>query len=124
VDASYASFDLKTVQNKFDLSGTSGVALPILVDLERSEIIILDLYLPGLQSHNRVEACVTDISKACAAMVDLGEMLPNFYDLAELHQQCRGAQRVEQQHQADLTFGLSGTTYAVDRFEKVLAELL
>lgn len=124
VDSTYASFDLKTVQNKFDLTGTSGMAMPMLVDLRRKEIIFVDLYLPGLQTHNRVEATVTDISEASAAMADLGEMLPNFYDLAELHQQCRGAQRVEEQQLADLTFGLSGTTYAVDRFEKVLAELL
>lgn len=124
IDSKYSSFDLKTVQNKFDLTGTSGFAMPILVDLERNEIIITDLYLPGLQTHNRVEACVTDISKASAAMVSLGEMLPNFYDLAELHQQCRGGQRTQNLEEADLSFGLSGTTYAVDRFEKVLAELL
>ncbi|MFN8613833.1 MAG: hypothetical protein U0931_40240 [Vulcanimicrobiota bacterium] len=124
VEADYDSFDLKTVQNKFDLTGTAGFALPMLVDLEKQEIIITDLYMPGLHLFNRVEGTIRDISLACAAMVSQGEMLPNYYDLAELHQQCRGAQRVDDPDQADLTFGLSGTTYAVDRFEKVLAELL
>lgn len=124
VSADYASFDLKTVQNKFDLTGTSGLALPILVDLEKQEIIIIDLYMSGLEVHNRVENNVHDVSLAAAAMVELGRMLPNYYDLAELHQQARGGQRVENLPEADLSFGLSGTTYAVDRFEKVLAELL
>lgn len=124
VDSSYATFDLKTVQNKFDLSGTSGLAMPILVDLKRREIIVVDLYLPGLEIHNQVENAVLDISEASAAMVSLGEMLPNYHQLALLHQSCRGGQLVESQAEADLSFGLSGTTYAVDRFEKVLAELL
>ncbi len=123
VDARYETFDLKTVQNKFDLTGTSGYCVPILVDLVRSEIVFIDLYVTGSRSHNTAERAVSDLSVLSAEMVKLGEMLPNLYDLAVLHQQARGAQRVESQPEAEISFGLSGQTYAVDRMEKILSEL-
>lgn len=123
VDARYATFDLKTVQNKFDLNGASGYCLPILVDLQKSEIIYLDLYVTGSARHNTAERAVHDVSILSREMVRLGEMLPNLYDLAVLHQEARGAERVERAEEADITFGRSGQTYAADRMETILAEL-
>ena len=124
VDATYKSFDLKTVQNKFDLNGAASYALPIVIDLQQSEIIFVDLYMRGLTKRNTVEGAISDISIVTQEMVRLGEMLPNLYDLAVLHQQARGAQAVEQAEEADITFGLSGNTYSADRVERILAELL
>ena len=123
VDGRYASFDLKTVQNKFDLTGTSGYCLPILVDLHKSEIIFLDLYVTGQGRHNSAEQSVSDVSILSQEMVKLGAMLPNLFDLAVLHQQSRGAERVHRPEEADITFGLSGQTYSADRMEKILSEL-
>ena len=123
VDARYQTFDLKTVQNKFDLSGVSGYCLPILVDLAQCEIIFLDLYVTGLDDRNTAESSVQDVSVLSREMVRLGDMLPNLYDLALLHQQARGAKRTERAEEADITFGLSGQTYAADRMESILAEL-
>ncbi|MBX3167079.1 MAG: hypothetical protein KF760_06695 [Candidatus Eremiobacteraeota bacterium] len=123
VDARYESFDLKTVQNKFDLTGTSGYCLPILVDLQESEILFIDLYVTGRSQHNTAEAAVHDVSILCQQMVLLGQMLPNLYDLAVLHQQARGAVRVHRPEEAEITFGLSGQTYSADRMEKILSDL-
>lgn len=123
VDARYQTFDLKTVQHKFDLTGSSGYCLPILVDLERSEILFIDLYVSGLSQHNTAEKAVHDVSILCRQMVLLGQMLPNLYELAVLHQQARGAERVEQAEEADVSFGRSGQTYSADRMEKILSEL-
>ena len=123
VDARYHTFDLKTVQNKFDLTGTAGYCLPILVDLRRSEIIFIDLYVCGHDQHNTAERAVSDVSVLCQEMTRMGEMLPNLHDLAVLHQRARGAVRVEHREEADITFGLSGQTYSADRMEKILAEL-
>ncbi|MBN9418940.1 hypothetical protein ABS71_02100 [bacterium SCN 62-11] len=123
VDASYQTFDLKTVQNKFDLTGSSGYCLPILVDLAKSEILFVDLYVTGSGSQNTAERSVHDVSVLSREMVRLGEMLPNLYDLAVLHQQARGAEPVDQPEEAKITFGLSGRTYSADRMEKILSEL-
>jgi hypothetical protein len=123
VDARYQSFDLKTVQNKFDLTGTAGYCLPILVDLRQSEIIFIDLYVCGQNRHNTAERSVSDVSILAKEMARMSEMLPNLYNLAVLHQQQRGAERVERTEEADITFGLSGHTYSADRMQKILAEL-
>jgi len=124
VDATYKSFDLKTVQNKFDLNGGASYALPIVIDLQESEIIFVDLYMRGLSQRNTAEGAVGDISIVTQEMARLGEMLPNLYDLALLHQQARGAKKVEQAEDADITFGRNGRTYSADRVERILAELL
>lgn len=123
VDARYQTFDLKTVQNKFDLNGSSGYCLPILVDLKESEIIFMDLYVSGHSQHNTAERAVHDVSILCQQMVLLGQMLPNLYDLAVLHQLARGAERVDRAEEAEITFGRSGQTYSADRMEKILSEL-
>ena len=123
VDGRYESFDLKTVQNKFDLTGTAGYCLPILVDLRESEIIFFDLYVTGQGRHNTAEASVSDVSILSREMAKLGKMLPNLFDLAVLHQQERGAQRVQRPEEAEITFGVSGQTYSADRMEKILSEL-
>jgi len=124
VDSNYQSFDLKTVQHKFDLNGGSSYSFPIVVDIQASEIIFVDLYMRGLTQGNTAEGATEDISTISREMVRLGEMLPNLYDLAVLHQQARGAESVERAEQADITFGLSGNTYSADRVERILAELL
>lgn len=124
IDASYQSFDIKTVQNKFDLTGSGSYCLPIVVDLHNSEIIYVDLYVGAVEQHNRVEGAVQDISVITREMVRMGQIRPNLYDLAVLHREARGAQAVEAREQAELTFGLTGCDYSVDRVEKLLSELL
>lgn len=124
VDSNYKSFDVKTVQQKFDLTGQSSYCFPILVDLWEQQVLFIDLYVRGLDAHNRVEESVTNISTLAAEMVRLGNWLPNYQELARLHLEARGATEVAHPEEADLSFGLSGTDYAADRPARVLAELL
>jgi hypothetical protein len=124
VDCNYQSFDVKTVQQKFDLSGQASYCCPVLVDLWEQQVHFVDLYVRGLEDRNRVEESVTNISTLAREMVRLGSWLPNYEELARLHLEARGATAVEHPEQADLTFGISGTDYAADRPAKILAELL
>ncbi|MBT9587279.1 TerD family protein [bacterium] len=124
VDCNYQSFDIKTVQNKFDLTGNGSYCLPIIVDLWEGEIIYVDLYVSSVDQHNRVEGAVKDISIVTGEMVRMGKMQPNLYELADWHLRARGATAVKERELADLTFGLTGCDFSADRVEQVLAELL
>jgi hypothetical protein len=124
VDANYQTFDIKTVQNKFDLAGSASYCLPLIVDLWESEILYVDLYVTSCEQHNRVEGAVKDISTITGEMVRMGQTQPNLYDLALLHQRARGATLTQNRAEADLTVGLSGCDYSADRVEQILSELL
>jgi hypothetical protein len=124
VDSSYASFDIKTVQNKLDMAGNSAYCIPMLVDLEERQVLYIDLYVAGVEGGNRVEGAVNDVSTIVREMVRLRETRPNLERLALHHARARGAQVVEARDDADITFGVHGCVYGPDRFEKVLAELL
>lgn len=111
VSSDYQSFDIKTVQHKFDLTGSAGICLPVVVDLERMEVIFTDLYLRGVNQHNNVEGGVNDISTICRQVVRMGDTRPNMKELAEHHLAARGATPVESPAQADLLFGFEGADY-------------
>jgi len=68
-NSDYASFDVKTVQNKLDLSRKSSYSLPMAVDLETGEIVIIDLYVKSFSNFSRVEESKDDRPKL--AVIDI-----------------------------------------------------
>jgi stress response protein SCP2 len=123
VDSSYKSFDIQTVQNKFDLNGSGGYCVPLVVDLEASEIIMTDLYMGNKSFHNNVEGAYGNVAKVTREIAGFTESRPTIKTLAELHQRARGARLVERED-AEISFGIEGCTYNATEVEKMLSELL
>ncbi len=124
VDASLKTFDIKAVANKINLNGTGAYAVPLVVDLERNEIILSDLYMGGKSMHNSVEGNYGNVALACQALREFTSTRPSMLQLAELHLQARGGVRVDDAALADVTFGIQGCTYNATESAKILAELL
>ena len=124
IDANYQTFDIKTVQNKFDLSANSSYAIPILVDVWAGELVYVDLYVSAVEQYNRVEGAVGDISIITGEMMRMLKTRPNLLALAEYHLRGRGASACENRQEADITFGLEGCDYSVQRMEGILSDLL
>lgn len=125
VDSTYKSFDVKTVQNKFDLTGTTGYAIPIIVDLKLNRITFVDLYVGGVGTHNRVEGSYQDISTITREMVRMIDTRPNVHDLAHCHTLARKATLTQERTEADVTFGVDADcTYNVMDVQTILSELL
>lgn len=124
VDADYKSFDIQTVQNKFDLTGTSSYAIPLLIDLMSCRIIFVDLYVNGVGQFNRVEGAYQDISTITRQMARMMDTRPNLYDLAVHHVRGRNGVLCVDRDQADMTIGFDGCDLNVLQIETVLSELL
>jgi len=124
VDSNYSSFDIKTVQNKFDLKGKGAYSIPVLVDILKKEIVFVDIYVNGIESYNRVEGAYTDISVISQEMARMIDTKPNMSDLATFHAKGRKAAVVSDKEDADITFGIQDCDYNVGDTALVLDELL
>jgi stress response protein SCP2 len=118
------TFDIKTVANKFDLNGVGGYAIPLMVDVDRQEIISTDLYVSAVNFHNNVEGSVNDVSVICAQLANFIKTRPVIGDLAYAHVNARDGNLTEFKENADITFGLNDCTYNVTDVEQILAELI
>ncbi len=123
VDSSIKSFDVKTVQNAFQLTGQRAYSVPFVVDLVSQEIVLVDLYMGSKTFHNAVEGAYFNVARACEQVVDFALTRPTMERLACLHRKARGATWASRE-QAALTFGVSEGTYAASDVERVLSELL
>lgn len=123
VDGSYASFDIKTVANKFDLNGTGGYCVPLVVDLHERCIIATDLFMGTKAFHNNVEGSHGAVAAACREIADFVHTRPTMLQLAQLHREARGAVPGDRDA-ADVRFGLQGCDYNALDVERVLSELL
>lgn len=82
-------FEPSTVENKFDLTANSKVAIPLIIDLVERKVIWVDLSLKSNPStvnnvHNNLSS-TTIINKSMTSLVK-----PDLYSLLELHIQARG----------------------------------
>ena len=117
-------FDPATVANAFALTGSKRYAVPLLVDLETSEILYVDVYLNG-RPQARVEREGHGIATLVSAVDGRRAPRPPVAALAERHARIRGATLVDDPGKASITFGTSGAcTYDVLHPEKLLADLL
>lgn len=114
-------YDPKTVVNKFDLTGATKIAMPLIVDLEERRVIWTDMSLTkNPPTNNNVHNNLSSLSILAKAMVEIN--LPSLYDLFTMHAQVRG-QIVNLKEEADTIFS---TTQGVTPFDipKILSEFL
>ncbi|MDR1911941.1 MAG: TerD family protein [Helicobacteraceae bacterium] len=82
-------YEPNSVENKFDLTANTRVAIPMIIDLQEREIIWTDLGLNRNPSaNNNVHNNLSSITIINKAMTDL--IKPNLYDLFCLHACARG----------------------------------
>ena len=123
VDSSYKSFDIKTVAQRFDLHGNAGYCVPLVVDLQRQEIVLTDLYMGSRAFYNNVEGSNSDVSLVAREVSRFTTTRPTMKQLAELHCRARLGEQVDHRD-ADITFGIRDCTFNAGDVETVLAELL
>lgn len=95
-------YDPLTVQNKFDLTAKTRIAIPLIVDLDERKVIWTDISLKANPSgvnnvHNNLSSA-TIINKSMTELVK-----PNLYDLLTLHAKSRGIQ-INDVKEADIIF--------------------
>jgi len=90
-----APFDPRTVELKFELRGARGVFLPLVFDLQTSELHWLDTYSRGELFFNNVESANRDITRMCpeAMTYFASGARPSMFELGLLHAAAR-AERV------------------------------
>ena len=114
-------YDPVTVENRFDLTANSRIAIPLIVDLQERCVVWTDLSLKRNPStnnnvHNNLSS-LTIINKSMTTMIK-----PNLYDLFALHALARG-KRVLTMSEADAIFALNHGIKPVD-IEVIMAEFL
>ena len=95
-----------TIENKFDLTANSKIAIPLIIDLAERKVIWVDLSLKRKPSsvnnvHNNLSSTAL-INKSMTTLVK-----PNLYDLLELHIKARG--------EKTLDINVANTIFATDR---------
>ena len=123
-NANRATFDIKTVENKFNMVGDGTYAIPMIVDLKTSEIVFVDLYMNGNHSFNRVEGAVNEISTVAKELVNMVNTKPNMLDLLTYQMNASTAEIVENKEDATVTYGIKDCDNNVDRVDETLAELI
>lgn len=95
-----------TVENKFDLTADSKIAIPLIADLYEKKIIWTDLSLKSNPStNNNVHNNLSSTTLINKAMTEL--IKPNLYDLFDLHLKARGQRTLEIEE--------ANTIFAVDK---------
>jgi ankyrin repeat protein/stress response protein SCP2 len=84
-------YEPRTVLNKFDLTGNTKMAIPLILDLQAERVIWTDLALSKNPSEvNNVHHNLSSLGLLCQTMVQLQK--PSLYDLFALHIDARGEQ--------------------------------
>lgn len=114
-------FEAKTVQDKIDITASTRVCVPVIIDAEARKVYWADLGLKsGAQINNAAKNSV-GFTQIGQAIVNLNK--PTLYDLFQMHIEARG-EVVKSQEEADTIFGLhEGTVSAFDT-SVVLSEYL
>jgi hypothetical protein len=81
-------FEARTVRDKIDLASDTTVSLPVIIDLERSQIVWADVALRSSGWVNNVQTNGDNIARLARAMAELNR--PNLYDLFLMHAEARG----------------------------------
>jgi stress response protein SCP2 len=123
-DGGRKSFDIKTVVNKFNMVGKGKYAIPMIVDVENSEIVFVDIFMNGSNSMNRVEGAVNDVSTVAREIVKMIDTKPNMLDLITYQVKASNAEIVETKEEATVTYGITECTHSVDRVDEILADLI
>lgn len=114
-------FEPATVANKMDVTADTQIAIPVIMDLVKREVIWTDLALTrNLHHYNHVEGNQKGMVLMGKAMTAWRK--PDLYDLFSLHVEARG-ESVETRDQADAIFSLEEGVTPFD-IEQIIAEYL
>ena len=98
-------FDPKTVDNRLDLTAKNKICIPMIIDLEKRQVIWTDLGLKKNPSYcNNIHGNMKNLQLMAKSMITLNK--PNLYDLLMLHAESRGDAIVENIKDADTIFSL------------------
>lgn len=122
--SSYKTFDISTVDFKFNLTGIGSYAIPFIIDIEKGEIIYIDMYMNGAKQFNNVEGSVKDISIVTQELIKMLDTKPNMLDLIKYRITGSNADIVDNREDADVTYGITGCTYNIDRVDEILSTML
>jgi hypothetical protein len=113
-------FEPRTVQDRLDITANTKIAYPLVIDLERHEVIWCDMALKDHPMYcNNVAANLKGISLTLKAFTQLRK--PNLYDLFLLHAVARG-ERVQSPEEAETLFTVeSGIPF---HLEEIASEYL
>ena len=117
-------YEPRTLGDKFDLTANTTIAIPLILDLHRREVIWTDLSLKrNPSSANNVHGNRSSLGLLCEAMVSLNK--PSLHDLFELHISARG-QAVPSRDQAQTIFSSEATDGTITPYDipLVLSEYL
>ena len=102
-------YEPKTVEEKFDLTANSKVAIPFIFDLIERKAIWTDLSLKSNPSHNNnILENMSSLQLMAKAMVTLNK--PSLYDLLSLHVRARG-ELVPDTEDAETIFSIEEGTH-------------
>ncbi|MFJ9496642.1 TerD family protein [Brevibacillus centrosporus] len=114
-------FEPATVANKMDVTADTQIAIPVIMDLVKREVIWTDLALTRNPHHyNHVEGNPKGMVLMGKAMTAWRK--PDLYDLFSLHVEARG-ESVETRDQADAIFSPEEGVTPFD-LEQIMAEFL
>lgn len=95
-------YEPKLVENKVDLSSSSPICIPYIIDLKEEVLIWADMMVTeNLGRYMNIESNQEGILLACKSITKLNK--PNLYDLIELHIKARGC-RVFDKKEANYIF--------------------
>jgi hypothetical protein len=112
-------FEARTVRDKIDLASDTTVSLPVIIDLERSQVIWADVALRSSGWINNVQMNGDNIARLARAMANLDR--PNLQDLFLMHVEARGTPAGDDPAETVFSAHEGLTPFDTD---KILAEFL
>jgi hypothetical protein len=97
-------FEARTVEDRVDLAADTRFSLPLVLDLQRREVLWTDIALrDNPRFNNSVHDNLAGVSLMLRAMHQM--VKPDLHSLFELHARARG-RLVEYPHEAEMRFGI------------------
>jgi hypothetical protein len=117
-------FDPRTVQMKFRLDGSSGIFLPLVLDMSVGELHWLDVHTKGQFEMNNVETSRPAISRICPDLMAYfrSGARASMLDLALLHAAAR-CQRVSIRKREELEHFVRGQSEGMESFHDRLTSM-
>lgn len=98
-------YDARTVKSKIDISSSSQIAMPIIVDVENRELVWSDITV-SKSEYKRINNVRTNKNPLIYNMKSIVNIIkPNIFDLIRLNAEARG-EIVESKEEADIIFSV------------------
>lgn len=113
IDEHYNPLEVKI---KFDLTTKNQAAIPLIIDLETSELIWADLAGSG----RTLEGTIDRVTRMCQVVIGMRDTVPSLYDLFQAHVTARG-ELCDDEKEANLVLCAENSVYNID---SILSEYL